>query len=358
MSASPVTHHRRRGLRAPWISAASLTAMMLGAVFLGAGSASAAAPAACWDDAPADVDGGGPDVAIGMPSYDLPGRPDAGAIVVFSNVAAHGSANPKAPTARTLYTADNFSGLSSQAGARFGASVAVWGAGSDDLDDCADLLVGAPGQNVAGKSGAGQVYQLRGSAGGLNGVVKTFDESAMSGGTQAGAGFGTALGVSTSSIIAIGAPGRDIGTASDAGRIVTWDYEVVEDASPIVSIVQQGGTGAGSPESGDRFGEVIDVFGSGEGPIMMVGVPHEDVGTSADAGAVALKTVKNGPLSIVTQDSPGLAGRPRPGTATAPRSTSTARSPTCRSSAWRSACRVRTSGACLRPVRWPSRTST
>ena len=60
---------------------------------------------------PADVDGGGPDVAIGMPSYDLPGKPDAGAIVVFSNVAAAGNANPKAPTARRLYTADNFSGL-------------------------------------------------------------------------------------------------------------------------------------------------------------------------------------------------------------------------------------------------------
>ena len=114
MSASPVSHHRRRGLRAPWVSAASLTAMVLGVVFLGVAPASAAAPAACWDDVPADVDGGGPDVAIGMPSYDLPGKPDAGAIVVFSNVAAAGNANPKAPTARTLYTADNFSGLSSK----------------------------------------------------------------------------------------------------------------------------------------------------------------------------------------------------------------------------------------------------
>ena len=189
-------HERKSGqspssarLRAPWVSAASLTALMLGAVFLGTGPASAAPPPACWDDVPADVDGGGPDVAIGMPSYDLPGKPDAGAIVVFSNVAAAGNANPKAPTARTLYTADNFSGLSSQAGARFGASVAVWGAAFDDLDDCDDLLVGAPGQNVGGKSGAGQVYQLRGSAGGLNGVVKTFDETDVSGGTQARCGL-------------------------------------------------------------------------------------------------------------------------------------------------------------------------
>jgi hypothetical protein len=53
---------------------------------------------------------------------------------------------------------------------------------------------------------------------------------------------------------------------------------------------------------------VLDVFGSGEGPILMVGVPHEDVGNRADAGAVALKMVKDGELSIVTQDSPGAGG--------------------------------------------------
>ena len=120
---------------------------------------------------PADLDGGGPDVAIGLPSYDLPGKPNAGAIVVFSNVAAAGDANPKPPTARTLLTADDFSGLSSQAGARFGASVAVWGSAVDEPDHCADLLVGAPGQNVGGKTGAGQVYQLHGAPGGLNDVV-------------------------------------------------------------------------------------------------------------------------------------------------------------------------------------------
>ena len=279
--------------------------MMLGAVFLGVAPASAAAPTACWDDVPADVDGGGPDVAIGMPSYDLPGKQDAGAIVVFSNVAAAGNANPKAPTARSLYTADNFSGLSSQAGARFGASVAVWGAASDDLDDCADLLVGAPGQTVGGKSGAGQVFQLRGSAGGLNGVVKTFDETAVSGGTQAGAGFGTALGVSSGTLIAVGAPGRDVGSASDAGRVVRWNYTLP--GAPVVSVVQQGGVGAGSPEAADRFGETLDVVPTGEGAFLVIGVPHEDVGNRVDAGAVALMPV-DGPLSVVTQDSPGAGG--------------------------------------------------
>ena len=92
-----------------------------------------------------------------MPSYDLPGKPDAGAIVVFSNVAAAGNANPKAPTARTLYTADNFSGLSSQAGARFGASVAVWGAAFDDLEpDGAQAPLAADAAVFAGADGAAE----------------------------------------------------------------------------------------------------------------------------------------------------------------------------------------------------------
>ncbi len=88
---------------------------------------------------------------------------------------------------------------------------------------------------------------------------------------------------------------------------------------PIVSVVQQGGAGAGSPESGDRFGEVLDVFGSGEGPILMVGVPHEDVGNRADAGAVALKMVKEASCRSSPRTRPGRAGWPRPGTAMAPR---------------------------------------
>ncbi len=305
MNVSTLSDHRQRpGLRAPWLAAASLTVLLLGAVIADRRPA-AAAPPACWDGVFSDVDGGGPDAVIGMPSFDLPGKPDAGAIVVFSNVAARGSADPRPPSGRTLLTADDFPGLSSQSGGRFGAAVSVWGDQLDDPDHCADLLVGAPGQTVGGQVGAGQLYRLRGAAGGLDSVVDTFDESGVSGGAQAGAGFGTALGVLTSSLIAVGAPGRDIGRATDAGRVILFDYEL---PGHPVSVLQQGDDGAGSPESGDRFGETFDVAGSGEGPILAVGVPHEDIGSLADAGAVALKTGQHGPLTMISQNSPGAGG--------------------------------------------------
>ncbi|MGH3489464.1 MAG: hypothetical protein ACRDP8_16360, partial [Actinopolymorphaceae bacterium] len=255
-----------------------------------------------------DLDGGGPDVVVGLPSYDLPSKPDAGAIAVFSNVAGPGEPNPSPPAARTILTADDFPGLTSQVGARFGASPVLWNDGPDDADHCADLLVGSPGQNVAGQAGAGRAYLLHGSDQGLDGVLNTYDEAGLdgTGGPQAGAHFSAAIAAETSSMIAIGAPGRDIGDATDAGRVVRLDY-LLSDQPPIVSVVQQGGLGADNPEDGDRFGEVVHLFGTGDGPVLIVGVPHEDVGTKVDAGAVAAQP-PNGPLSVVTQDSPGAGG--------------------------------------------------
>ena len=119
-----------------------------------------------------------------------------------------------------------------------------------------------------------------------------------------GAGFGSAVAAETSSTIVVGAPGRDVAGAADAGRVVRLDY--LSDTTPVVSAVEQG-RGGFSPESGDRFGEVVHVFGTGEGAVAIIGVPGEDVGTQVDAGAVAAMP-RTGPLSMVTQDSPGAAG--------------------------------------------------
>ena len=267
----------------------------------------ATATGPCWENVRSDVDGGGPDVVLGLPSYDLPGKADAGAIVVYSGVAARGSSSPRPPVARTLLTADHFPGLTARAGARFGTSPVVWNDGPEDADRCADLLVGAPGEPVGAHPRAGRVHLLHGGPSGLDRVLRSFDEASLgvSGGAQTGAGFGSAVAAETSSTIVVGVPGRDVAGAADAGRVVRLDY--LADTDPEVSVVEQGRSGAGSPEPGDRFGEVVHVFGTGEGPVAIVGVPGEDVGADVDAGAVAAMP-RTGPLSMVTQDSPGAAG--------------------------------------------------
>jgi hypothetical protein len=268
-------------------------------------TAPADAASACWDEAPTDLDGGGPDIAIGYPSYDLPGATDAGAIVIYSNAGVRGSSTPRTPTARTVYTAASF-GIPVQQGARFGASVFAVpdGAFFTDHDECADLIVGAPGTTAGTMVDAGRVYVLGGNAGGLQReVIDTIDAGSLGvvDGVEAGGRFGSAIAV-TGGVIAIGEPGRDIDGAVDAGRVVRIDHQVVG-PEPVITAATQG-TGA---ETGDRFGEVLDAFGTWQGGVVLVGVPHEDVGSRKDAGAVAL-IAPDGTVSLATQNSRGMAG--------------------------------------------------
>ncbi|MGH8094397.1 MAG: FG-GAP-like repeat-containing protein [Chthoniobacterales bacterium] len=97
-----------------------------------------------------------------------------------------------------------------QAFARFGAAVYA----SPDLtgDKRADIIVGAPGQNVNGLNGAGQAYIYDGTKGRLN---KTLTSETP----QAGAGYGTALtsvlpAGSSVSIPVVGVPYQDNASAS------------------------------------------------------------------------------------------------------------------------------------------------
>ena len=296
----------RRRLRARTTGlAALLLALAAGSL---PGAPAAAAAEACWDAVHSDVDGGGPDVVVGLPSYDLPGKPDAGALVVYSNVAGPGESNPSPPARRTLVTAAHV-GIPTQAGARFGAVVVVW---RQLGEPCAELLVGAPGQTVGGDVGAGRAYVLPSSDTGLGPPRETFDEDVLSGtgGAQRGAGFGAALAADGPDLIAFGVPGRDVGSAADAGRVVRLDRRGAGAAE--VTVVQQGGTGAGLPEPDDRFGQVLRFAAPGVGPLLLVGVPGEDVGRRTDAGAVALQR-PGAPLSMVTQDSPGAGGRAEAG---------------------------------------------
>ncbi|WP_344018234.1 hypothetical protein, partial [Microlunatus capsulatus] len=252
---------------------------------------------------PADVDGGGPDVVLGLPSYDLPGQPDAGALVVLSDLAGPGEPLPQRVARRTLVTAADV-GLPTRAGARFGAAVLVL---RRPGGACADVVVGAPGEDVAGLRGAGRVHVLPGSPQGLGRPLETLDESRWPGlgGAQAGAGFGAALAGEDGEWLAVGVPRRDVAGVRDAGRVVRLDRRLA--GTERVDVVQQGGPGAGAPEPGDRFGEVLHVAPSGLGPLLLVGVPHEDVGSRVDAGALAL-AVPGYPLTQVSQDSPGAGG--------------------------------------------------
>ena len=243
---------RRRGC------AALLAALLAPVLLVPAGPPAAAATSPCRSGTPADVDGAGPDVVLGLPSYDLPGKRDAGALLVLSDLAGPGEPLPGRVARRTLVTAADV-GLVAQAGARFGAAVLVVRRSGED---CADLVVGAPGADVAGLPGAGRVHVLPGTPRGLGPPRESLDESRWPGlgGAQAGAGFGSALAADGAGWLAVGVPRRDVAGRRDAGRVVRLDRRLP--GAERVDVVQQGGGGAGAPETGDRFGEVLHAVGA------------------------------------------------------------------------------------------------
>jgi hypothetical protein len=105
--------------------------------------------------------------------------------------------------------------------------------------------------------------------------------------------------------VLVGAPGEDVGKATDAGSVtiarISRDLEV----SGAARTVDQSSAGmAGSVEAGDQLGAAVSSVGHGSSVAYLVGAPGEDVGTARDAGLV--QEIGNG--KAWTQSSKGVKG--------------------------------------------------
>ena len=169
---------------------------------------------------------------------------------------------------------------------------------------------------MTGQVGAGQVYLLGGSGSGLGSVKETFDESTLVQPTdpRPGAGFGSAMASDTWNTLVIGAPGRDVDEILDAGRVVRLNWSTL-DGEPEVVVIEQRAFDLKdeNAEPGDRFGEVLDLMATGDGDVLVVGIPHEDVGATVDAGAIEMFSAASDSLSMMTQNRRGAGGQAEEG---------------------------------------------
>ncbi|MFF4312321.1 S8 family serine peptidase [Streptomyces sp. NPDC001507] len=243
-----------------------------------------------------------PYLVIGVPGEDIDGKTDAGAVFYL-----RGSIN------RTLVQGSSGVAGILEAGDKFGSSVAA----SPEY-----LVVSTPGQSVVPtrrpngtpQAAAGQVsvmtHELNDS--GVPASVGTVDENSlfMSADAEAGDQFGASVSVTQAlyyrgfpwpvrgTYIAIGVPGEDLtygGAAkADAGRAVVVRVDKTMGFTEINSGYDQSPDDvSGAPEAGDRMGAQVTIVNRDPAStvtdaslVMAVGVPGEDIGTVADAGAV------------------------------------------------------------------------
>ncbi len=202
-----------------------------------------------------------------------------------------------------------------QSGDRFGSSLAVGVMNLPEVSGTESgqtLVIGAPGDTVSGRAGAGSVTVLQEKYEAA--VLLTQATRGITGTPETGDAFGASVALdppttTARAVLAIGSPGEDAGTSEDTGTVTLLD-NVGEQMRPRTVFSQATPTVPGANEAGDRFGASL-AFGH-HGRTLLVGLPGEDLAKVADAGAVQPVQV-DGTLPLrfqpaLTEDAPGTAG--------------------------------------------------
>ena len=199
-----------------------------------------------------DFDGDGfEDLAVGAPDEDLGSATGAGAVIV-----SWGCPTGLTHVGAQLVTAAGL-GFADQSGARFGAALA---AGDFNDDGRADLVIGAPLENVGADADAGRMYVVYGTASGLAGTGAAYDETSGGGGLEPGDQFGASFAVGNFNgdasgymDLAVGSPGED----ANAGAVFL-NYLGSSTGLTTASVVPiKQSTFGGTNDAGDRFGEAL-----------------------------------------------------------------------------------------------------
>jgi hypothetical protein len=239
------------------------------------------------------------DLWIGAPDRTVEGMADAGAVDHYV-VSAAGN-----PSYVDTVTADTPGiGGTVHANAHFGQVLSATEA---------SVLIGAPGDTVAGLAGAGSATVANVDTGTdhvTSGKYWTQNSPGVAGGSEAGDHFGAAVYYAFDEAI-VGVPGEDVGTIKDAGMVQFFEKD-----APTAGITQGSPGIPGIVEAGDQFGASV-ALGTWllcqESGDAAIGSPGEDVGKIVDGGSVTVmqipgQTSPKCAAKVLTQGSGGLGG--------------------------------------------------
>ncbi len=242
-------------------------------------------------------------LAIGAPGWDVGRSADAG--WVGFQVAYDGE------NVEIEVTQDS-PGLpgAAESGDRFGAAVSLnYLLGEVGTVDAA---VGTPNEDIGSRADAGAVTVVRDIYFPPDGVAYDQDSSGVPGTAEAGDQFGRTLDtvrVGSTTRMAVGVPGEDIGSAGNAGSVQLFSGSGAN-LAPGVGLSQDTAGVAGVAETGDLFGDRLAFAPPGLGDSatrLAVSAPRED-GSAVDSGSVQVFPVTD--LDAETSWSQASAGVP------------------------------------------------
>ena len=236
------------------------------------------------------------DLAVGAPGVDLGAALNAGAVYVFYGSGTGFTTN------RTSKISRGSKGVpaNNQAGASFGAALAIGDANGDFIDD---LAIGAPHDDGSATTNSGSVtviyapgetgggtYDSNWFREGVANVVGTPETNARFGSSLEFGNFASSGVTDFSQELAIGAPGRNSDGMRDSGAVFILANNGLGLVAGGSRVVSQNSPGVpGLSEIGDSFGYSLAsgaMLGNDDADDLAVGAPNEDVGQAADAGDV------------------------------------------------------------------------
>jgi hypothetical protein len=185
------------------------------------------------------------------------------------------------------------------------------------------LAIGAPGVNVGTAVDAGWVgFQVAGDGGTVR-IQVTQDTPRITDVAESGDRFGAAVSLLVAAgpndfvDAVVGTPNEDVGTRADAGAVTVIRNLYFPDEPGAGDTFHQDSPGLpGAAEAGDLFGRSLDTIRVAGVSRLAVGVPGEDLGPNANAGAVQLFSSATDSFTagvLLSQQTAGVSGTAEPG---------------------------------------------
>ncbi|MFE7043280.1 VCBS repeat-containing protein [Streptomyces atratus] len=255
------------------------------------------------------------DLVIGAPYEDVivdgANQVDAGLIhIIHGSPTGIGSGS----TIATYSQASFATGGTNEPGDLFAFSVAAGKAPSGKTF----VAAGAPGEDIGTAVDAGVVQYWQGTT---NVGIKQ-DDPGVPGVQEANDRFGASL-ATTDRFLAIGIPGEAIGTETFAGSVAVFSHTITNNYPTVLTGFDENVPAlvSGTAEKDDRFGTALALLpyrpqgaASETDVLLAVGVPNEDVGNVADAGAVTVIHIKptgqSTEVNLIDRLTPDVEGEP------------------------------------------------